>query len=154
MESPKKRLHNAQRGAADFASGQVRSHGFLSVNTLVGVIVQLDHSSVQGDSRKQTLGSGIRVDCGFQQNVGPDFCLSPDGSGRCGSVCADLQLAFEQWHDSVTVCKDHDHIRRLDSELKAETSSSDFDEQRCSPAAVDVSLGNQAFAIPAAMERG
>jgi hypothetical protein len=34
--------------------------------------------------------------------------------------------------------------------LEAETSSSDFDEQRCSPAAVGVSLGNQAFAIAAA----
>jgi hypothetical protein len=128
VKSPKKRLHNAHRGAADFASGQVGSHGFLSVNTLVGLIVQLEDGSVQGDSGEQTLGAGLRVDCGFQQNVGPGFCFPPNGSRRCGSICADLQLAFKQWHDPGTVCKDHDHIRRLDSQLETETSTTDLDK--------------------------
>ena len=50
LQSPKKRLHNAHSGSADFAPGNVCSDRFLSVNTLVGVIVQLDNSSVESNS--------------------------------------------------------------------------------------------------------
>src|SRR5438105_10616973 len=90
LQSAKKRLHDAHGSGADFADGYVRSHGFLSVDALVGIIVQLENSSIEGDSGEQTFGAGIGVDRGIQQNVRSGFCIPADGSSRRGCVCADL----------------------------------------------------------------
>ena len=145
LKSGKKRLTAFISGPLTLRS-IVRSHGFLSVNTLVGIIVQLDTAPSRAIPQTNPW-SGNRVDRGFQQNVGPDFCFSANGSSRCGSVCADLQLAFEQWHDPFTVCKDHDHIRRLDSELKigADASATAGPVGRNAEAGTDILLNSAIY---------
>src|SRR5204862_7415708 len=101
-----------------------------TVDALVGAVVQTENSSVQGNARKQTLGSGIGVDCGFQQNVGSDFRAAPNGPGCCRSVRAKFQFAFKQWLDSLTVRKDHNQIRCLYTKLQAEAAAADVNKQR------------------------
>src|SRR5690349_18020078 len=62
LQGAKKRLDDAHCGSVDFAYGRVGSHGLLSVDGLVGVVVQLEDSSIEGNPGKQTFGAGIRVD--------------------------------------------------------------------------------------------
>src|SRR5204863_7624919 len=114
------------------------------------LIVQSNHGAIQGDSSKQTLGSRVGIDCRLQQNVGSDFCLSPNGTGCRGSVRTYFQLALQQRLDSCFVGKDHDHICCLNSELQAEAATLDLDEQRGTPSAVGVSLSHKALSVTAA----
>src|SRR6478735_12850372 len=66
LQGAKKGLHNLHRRVGDYAFGYVRRYGFLAIRGFVGVTVQLDNCSVQGDSSEQALGAGIRIDRGFQ----------------------------------------------------------------------------------------
>ena len=80
----------------DLATKNTACGDFMTVDSLCGVVIAANASTVQRDSGKQASGARVGKDLGLKLPVGVGGGMTAYGAGGCRSVCAKLEFAADQ----------------------------------------------------------
>ena len=100
---------------------------------LGGGLVDLQHRAVQRDAGKQSAAAAVGKDFRSQLSVGGCRSLSAHRTCGCRRVGADGELAVQQALDAFLRPEDQDYVRRLQTDLPADTAARHGNKNRRPP---------------------
>jgi small-conductance mechanosensitive channel len=110
-----------------------------AVRIFIAAVVDRNRGSMKRNSCKHSLGFGIGIDTGLQQDIRAHRCSATNGPGGSGCVYPKFQFGFQQGIDRVVIREDQYHVGCFHSELEPKASAGDIDEGRRHPVAALVS---------------